>query len=456
MLLTVPDNCRAERSWIGEVLLGDFLGLDYEMRFDDGDSVRISADGKTLTLPDIFLSHTSQRWLSPQSLPETPLQHWNVAASGLATELTDPTMPVLFGTRGFDMHDSMRATLHIDIFGSAFFMLSRYEEAVDNRRDSHDRFPASASLAWKERFLERPIIDEYVEILWTAMQRLWPRLQRRQHQFRTVVTCDVDHPYHPGAMSFRRMIKRTAGEVLRKRSLNDIFRPARNYVAGRYGNWRNDPYYYTVDWIMQVNENAGNTVAFNFIPEITDTRMDDTCPISDPAVKAMMKRIAERKHEIGLHPGYRTYQSKKNIVSGKRKLQQVLDQERIPQRVSGGRQHYLRWSTQTPAFWNAAGLIYDSTLGYADHAGFRCGTCHEFSMYDLHRREALEVRQRPLICMESTVIDYMGCGFTDTALEKMHSLKNAARTVRGNFMLLWHNSSFENERARSMYCDIIR
>ena len=53
-------------------------------------------------------------------------------------------------------------------------MLSRYEEAVLLDRDDHDRFPATASIAYKTGFLDRPIIDEYVEILWVAMKRVWP------------------------------------------------------------------------------------------------------------------------------------------------------------------------------------------------------------------------------------------------------------------------------------------
>lgn len=45
----------------------------------------------------------------------------------------------------------------------------------------HDRFPATASLAYRAGFLDRPQIDEYLEILWAAMRRLWPGLQRKPH-----------------------------------------------------------------------------------------------------------------------------------------------------------------------------------------------------------------------------------------------------------------------------------
>ena len=43
----------------------------------------------------------------------------------------------------------------IDIFGSAFFMLTRMEEYIITDRDEHDRFPVESSIAYKVGFLER-------------------------------------------------------------------------------------------------------------------------------------------------------------------------------------------------------------------------------------------------------------------------------------------------------------
>jgi hypothetical protein len=449
-----PDLCRAEQHWIVSVLLGDFLGLAHEIRFDDKDTVRIAADGKTLELPAIFVHRAHGHWLSAKTMPAEPLPRWRAPADHFPRAAVGPALPLIFGSGTFERRDN-EAVLGLDVFGAGFFMLSRYEEAVSARRDSHQRFPSAASLACREGFLERPIVDEYTEILWLAMQSLWPRLQRRQRRFTTAVTCDVDHPYHASARSLFRLFKRTAGEALRKRTWADGCRPLRNYFGSRKGNWSHDPYYHTVDWMMDVNEAAGNKVSFYFIPEVTDAALDDTCPITEPAVAAMLKRIADRGHEIGIHPGYRTYQDKQRLLAGLYRLREVLHRQRITQPVAGGRQHYLRWSTRTPAIWHEAGLRYDSTLAYADHAGFRCGTSHEYRMYDLHQRRALDVRQRPLICMESSVIGYMGYGFTEAALQKMKALKSAAKAFDGSFTLLWHNSYLEAHSAREMYREII-
>lgn len=453
--VSFPDGCRNERRWVASVLFCEFLGIDHEVHFDNQSSVRITADGKTLELSDVFFKNAQANWVGGDTMPMEPLLRWHVPTSGLEPDLVTPSIPVIFGNPGFEIGNG-GARLELDIFGSVFFMLSRYEEAVSKQRDRHDRFPGIASVAYREGFLDRPIVDEYVEILWSAMTRLWPGLVRRRREYRTVISCDVDYPYHPGAISFQRMARTTASRLIRSRNLAGMFTPALNYLSGRGGDLRNDPYYFMVDWIMDVNEKAGNIVAFNFIPEITDPVFDDTCQITDPAVEDMLKRIDRRGHQIGIHPGYRTYQSIESTVSGLQRLRKVLDHAQIVQSVTGGRTHYLRWSTKTPGVWNAAGLRYDSTLGYADRAGFRCGTCHGYPMFDLHQRQPLEIIQRPLICMDCSVTSYMGYGFTDAALRQMDKLKSAVQKVRGNFSLLWHNSNFEHKNARELYCEVIK
>lgn len=453
--VSCPDNCRSERQWICSVVLHEFLGIDYELRFGNQDVVRISADGNTLELNDTFFPRAETDWLGEQTLPAEPLQQWDLRGSGMEHGLLKPSIPVIFGGAGLHVRHRT-AVLELDVFGSAFFMLSRYEEAVSKQRDKHGRFPAKASLACREGFLDRPIVDEYVEILWWAMKRLWPRLKRRRHEYKTVVSCDVDFPYHPSAISFARMMRATMVNTIRHRRFAGLSKPLRNYVAGRNGDFRHDPYYFTVDWIMDVNETAGNRVLFNFIPEITNGAFDGHSSIAEPAVVAMLKRIAARRHEIGVHPGYLAYESERTTVSAVTRLRDTMSQAGIKQPLAGGRNHYLRWSTRTPAIWHAAGLQYDSTLSYADRAGFRCGTCREYSMYDIHARKSLPLKQRPLICMDRSVIDYMGYGFTEEAFAEMEKLKKAAKTVKGNFTLLWHNSYLEDKQARYLYLEITK
>ncbi len=124
----------------------------------------------------------------------------------------------------------------------------------------------------------------------------------------------------------------------------------------------------------------------------------------------------------------------------------------------GNRQHYLRWLPGiTELLLEDAGVLYDSTLGYAERPGFRCGTAREFAMYDVIGRKPLAIRQRPLVLMEESVMDeqYLGLGTTQSAIDVMSSLKAITHQFAGNFTLLWHNSSLKTVRQRQIYREII-
>ena len=84
-------------------------------------------------------------------------------------------------------HDGRRARvqLRVDVFGSAFFMLTRYEELA--RRPARPLRPLpGGERRWPRRqgFLGTPIVDAYVELLWAALRRVWPRLRRRRPRVR--------------------------------------------------------------------------------------------------------------------------------------------------------------------------------------------------------------------------------------------------------------------------------
>src|ERR1700681_688068 len=50
-----------------------------------------------------------------------------------------------------------------DIFASVFFLVSRYEEYLSFQPDKYGRFPHQASLAFKENFLDFPLVNYWLE-----------------------------------------------------------------------------------------------------------------------------------------------------------------------------------------------------------------------------------------------------------------------------------------------------
>ena len=74
-----------------------------------------------------------------------------------------------------------------------------------------------------------------------------------------------------------------------------------------------------------------------------------------------------------------SYDSYKQIKKEFEKLKNTLNQLSIYQEEYSNRQHYLKWKTPTTARnLELAGINYDTTLGFRDQIGFRCGFCTDY------------------------------------------------------------------------------
>jgi len=348
-------------------------------------------------------------------------------------------------------------TINFDILGSIFYILTRAEEIANPTRDEHGRFSAVASHAYQNGYLDRPVVDEYIEILWWCMKRLWPGLERKPRQFRMVLTHDVDSPFAEAFSPPARVLRSFGGDILKRKDPARAFRRLGNWAATKRGDFKRDTNY-TFDRIMDISEKHGLQSAFYFKTACTTPEFDSDYPIDHPYLRRMLREIHERGHEIGFHPSYETYRDAVRTRWEFESLLQVCESEGIHQGAWGGRQHFLRWEAPiTWRNWAEAGLDYDSTLSYADCAGFRCGTCHEFPVFDLEQGKVLPLIERPLIVMEGSLFgkNYM-CLTHEEALASAKRLKYQCRKYGGAFTLLWHNSSFLSEKDWELYEEIIR
>lgn len=455
--LRFPDNRVAERRWISEVVLSRLSDVyqcmpkkreDWELSVDNAGGARA-----VIRMPDTFFGGAAARWLKPDSMPHRPLKQWRPADDGIEPILVEEDVPVLYGRGSFSKTSSTTAKLGVDVFGSAFFMLSRYEELVTFDRDQHDRFPARASVALQEGFLERPLIDEYVEILWAAVQAILPGATRKQSTFRIDLSHDVDRPSRYLFGPLGGAMRSAVGDVLLRR---DVLSPLRALWLRRSSPDALHPAdpYNTFDWLMDVSEQHNLRSTFYFMAGCSNPQFDARYEIGHPAIRKLLRRIHERGHHIGLHPSYECYRDAEQIRREAEALWRACEEEGIHQDAWGARMHYLRWSCpQTPRALDAAGLSHDSTLGYADHIGFRCGTSFSYPFFDVEGGRALGIRIRPLTVMDGTIYGtaYMNKGLGAQARDSVARTVSATRAMNGEFSLLWHNSELNELKKRKFY-----
>jgi len=347
--------------------------------------------------------------------------------------------------------------IHYDILGLTYWMLARVEEIGRTDLDNFNRFPASSSHAYKYGYLDRPVVDEWLHLLGQVIERQWPAVKLKRHNFRIQVSHDVDEPSLYAFKSWKTIGRIMAGHLLKRGDPKAFFNAPYVKIATRDRLIKQDPYN-TFDWLMNISEEHGLRSAFYFMCGRTDPAHDADYELEHPAIRNLMNRIHERGHELGLHPSYGTYQRPELLKAEAERLKRVCEEEGAEQFQWGGRMHYLRWQQPTTMrAWADAGMDYDSSLGYADCAGFRCGTCYQYPAYDASRQEQLDLRIRPLIAMECSVIDqgYMGLGIGPEAEREFLKLKERCQLVNGCFGLLWHNSYFPTSAACSMYTQIM-
>ena len=454
LLVQIPRQRWAPLSWVVSVVLRDFLGLEVEIAAHDRWQIVITDQHRSLELtscfPDLAADWELQR-------PRSPLACLNLAELGITTFDDQTTLPVLFGQPSYQTKGKV-TTCEIDIFGSVFFMLSRFEEVNEPQLDRFERFSAVSSLAFIEGFLARPIVDEYVDLLWSLLRNLWPNLSRTPNKGAISISCDVDQPFDRVGTSISALFRGVGGDLVHRKSPRTAVKRSINFVTHRSGNLRYDPFY-TFDWYLDACEQSGHSAAFYFIADHSGGEIDGNYDIFSPRILRLMRHIHDRGHEIGMHGSFNTFRSVDQIRYERERLTLATQKAGIPIQILGNRQHYLRWdASATPDALEEAGFAYDTSGGFADRPGFRYGTARTFPMWSWQKLAPLKLLQKPLVMMECSIFynQYLGLGYTQAAMDLMHKLRQRSLSSGGDFNMLWHNSHFLTPRDKDFFWDIIQ
>ena len=120
---------------------------------------------------------------------------WNAVAEGwtpsnISNKLAAPGLPALQNKLIQKINVGYR--VNYDVLGLIYWMFSRLEEISVDAFDDHGRVSAFSSHAYRNGYLDRPIIDEWFIVLRQVLVRLWPGLDMAQHEFKVKLSHDVD------------------------------------------------------------------------------------------------------------------------------------------------------------------------------------------------------------------------------------------------------------------------
>ncbi len=314
---------------------------------------------------------------------------------------------------------------------------------------------ASFSPIGHENSLYRPGVDE--ERIRAGQSRpRWPGGAR----FAVCLTHDVDNVASLNPQMHWRRIANRAGQL---RPAGDA-RAMRALRASLVGLCRSlnpfsgsDPVCRFERW-LEMEAEVGAKSTFLFLPQhyarphYSDGgyRYADRVRFEGRAcsVAEMMREIHDRGWEVGLHASWHACDSADELRRQKEQIETVIDAE-----VTSVRHHHLHFDIRrTPRLHQEAGLRVDSSLGFNDNIGFRQGTSYPWPLHDFDARGELDVLELPLVVQDKCLIDILGCGNEELALDWAERIIDRVEAVGGLLTLLWHPGTL----ARPLYENIYR
>ena len=412
-----------EKTYIIDVFFNVFLGLDYQIYVSqevDDYMIRLE-NGNTLIIEDHFFKKFTNTYLDEQNIPDKIIY----ATSALFPE---KDLPVIYGTNKIteERKDDKRTIISgVDIFASGFFMLTRWEEYVTRGRDEQDRFLGECSLAFRNNFLHRPVVNEYVEFLWNVLRSLEINQIRIKRDYELIPTHDVDFLFFP------KFSWSDLWHNLRLKGINESLAKIKYTMLS-------DPYD-TFSYFMDLSESIYTKARFYFVDG--QANYDAQSYLNTKRFHKLTNEIRQRNHVIGFHSGYYAFNDAAKANEEKERLENSIKNS-----VKEGRQHFLRF--KAPYTWKVQeqiGMQIDCTLGYHDQAGFRCGVCYEYPVFDFLERKGMNLWERPLIAMDTTLVFYNKY-HPDQTRKKLQELLEQVKKYDGQFVLLWHNTAVKNGR----------
>lgn len=469
ILIGVPETYRARATYIFGMFM-DILGLKH--RFleaeEAGQAGRAGQAGEIASQGDLLLYYGDlpgdcrrqggrgqlciQAVLGEEAPDEIRHLRWG-----------DRPLPVLFwkdvklsgtplihfsdapGPAAVFQEESRRILVSADLMWSCFYLVSRREEHDPEMRDELGRFSSAASLAFRQDFLRFPVVDATVALLDALLARLYragrtPCLRTARwpggRRWALCLSHDVDwvKKWTPGGMvKYLFRLGRPRGWADGNwRRLKTVLQDLR---AGR------DPYD-NIELILDLESDHQAVSTFFFLPGAPDTRRAGRKILGkypgrfDVGLNA--RRIRQAGGEVELHGSFGSYDDEAQLAREREMLQ-----HRSGSWPRGVRQHFLRYRfPETARCHDEIGMAYDSTLGFGDHPGYRCGISFPYHLFDLSEDRCMRIMEIPLVIMDGALNVIPEEGTEASSWATVDELLGRAEQFGGVCTLLWHNTSF--------------
>jgi hypothetical protein len=331
--------------------------------------------------------------------------------------------------------------LSFDVARATAFWLTLESERYAVGRDGHNRVPASASLLAMEGWLDQPPVHAYAQLLadrlglhggcGSPLPR-WPLGKT----YAVALSHNVDAPErHNRVPLFLKEIvfkshrpRRHAywdlcAEVRARGLANACVRSASHRPEWDFGELCK----------LEAACRLRSAFYFGVVGREEGHLCDTTYDCSRPRYRRLYRELIAGGWEVGLQASYLT-------MVGRPSVKQQLDRLAglSEHAVAGVRHHYLQLDPIAPmrtlGGHAEAGVLYDSTVGFNDDAGFRAGIALPYRPYDPDRQGASRLIELPM-----TISDmHLPRQYEAVAVEAVADHLRIVHSLGGLAVLNWH------------------
>ena len=355
-------------------------------------------------------------------------------------------LPVLFpGDQDAKWYRYQDGTLvfHHDLLKSAFYLLSGYQETQSKATDEMDRFLFKESIQQKLGIVTKPIVNYYFDVILDGLEtyckhhQIHFKRKRLFDSFGFMLTHDVDRVdyYHwrETIYRFMQLLGLKKAHYPKKRLVKAAFHAV---LPTLFPSLKNDPWWNFESLRKQERELEFSSVWYFLNRD--GSPHDAKYGFMEKRIQTLIDSLQKEGCEIGLHGSIKTATSHVGMAKAYSQLQRVCEFK-----IQGARQHFLKSKyPQTLKIQQDAGLKYDTTMGFAEHEGFRNSYCYPFKPFDHENDAMLDIWEFPLVMMDTTLFGYRQLSYPEMLETTQNLMKEIAR-FGGLFVLLWHNCNFD-------------
>lgn len=320
-----------------------------------------------------------------------------------------------------------------DILYTSFFLLSAKDEK-NIKKTKWDTHNILDSFLFKNKLLHIPLIDLYSKFLKKYFSEKkyvdkWPH----KAVFALALSHDIDYPEMIKSIETLRYLYQN-----KKKSIHIVS----SIYKGKNNFWKFN------DW-LELESEYGVKSAFYFcsykgsLLRYFLKAPDPFYDIQKNKFKDIAKLIIDSGYEIGLHSSFLSYKSLERFCFEKNKLEIVFKIN-----ISGNRHHY--WHMHPNCFFDTvqihedSGLVYDSSIAFEQHSGFRLGICSPFHLWNSKTNNSFSVLQIPTSLMDNHLFGYSKntsfCSYKEHILDLLNVIVNS----EGVFTVDFHGRILNN------------